>query len=665
MAANEQPAGVPPVVPAIISFQLTGIENYSLWFRSMRMALLGRNKLGLVDGTCTKENFPENLWNHWERVNAIVLSWLMNSVSNGLLGGIMYASSAKAVWDDLHERFDKVDGSRSYNLHKENTTLSQGTNSFSIYFSKLNDLWEEFEALVPAPGCDCPRSREYVVHLQKLKLFQFLMGLNVSYSQARGQILLMNPMPRVNQAYAMVISDESQKSVAANAGVLGANPTSAINQFDMAMYTKTGGNYQKFKKNFNLFCDVCKMKGHTKESCYRVIGYPPEYRPRKRNTNTHSAYNVLSDMELQGNQSSRGNWNEKCVQNSQLTNNGVSANTSQGCNLMTNTPWMGNCTFTKEQYEHIVQLLNKDHTSAASTTATPSANAVGIPCALLASKSLHEWIIDTGATNHMVADIELLNKVSLMQTNQTKKVHLPNGETTQGTHIGTSTLTDQDTITNVFYIPQFKYNQLSVSKLTKKLKCSVAFFPDFCIFQELFSGRVKAIGKEDSGLYILSRQKISENNAFTLNSNETEINKEVSPTDIELWHRRLGHVSASILKKLFPTNTTDISTRIDLCTTCPCAKQTRQSFPISSIKTVARFELVHMDVWGPYKIPTVNGNKFFLTVVDDFSRKTWIFLLKLKSDKRDRILHRTFILQQPSWLVCGSLCGSQTGSAVA
>ncbi|XP_019227530.1 PREDICTED: uncharacterized protein LOC109208834 [Nicotiana attenuata] len=591
MATNEQPAVVPPVIPPtnsnqgglhaidynhplflspsdvtgiqIIYFQLTGNENYSLWFRSMRMTLFGRNKLGLVDGTCTKENFPENLWNYWERVNAIVLSWLMNSVSVGLLGGIMYASSAKVVWDDLHERFDKVD-----------------------------DLWEKFEALVPAPGCDCPKSREFVVHLQKLKRFQFLMGLNDSYSQARSQILLMSPMPTVNQAYAMVISDESQKPVAANAGLLGANPTSGTSQFDMAMYTKAGWNYQKTRKNFNLFCDVCKMKGHSKENCYKVIGYPPEYRPRKKNTNTYSAYNVLSNVSVQGNQFSRGNLNENCLQNSQLTSSVVSANNSQNFGQMANTPWMGYCTFTTEQYDHIVQLLNKDNSNAptpsanaASTTATPLANAAGIPCALLASKSLQEWITDT--TNRMVADIELLNKVSLMQTNQSKKVHLPNGETTRVTHIGTSTLTDQDIITN-----------------------------------ELFSGRVKAIGKEDSGLYILSRQKLPGNNAISLNTKETEISKETNSNDIELWHRRLGHVSATVLKKLFSTNAQDISAKIDLCTKCPCAKQTRQPFPISSIKTTASFELVHMDVWGPYKIPTMDGNRFFLTVVDDFSRMT-------------------------------------------
>lgn len=114
----------------IISFQLTGIENYLMWNRSMRVALLGRKKMGLVDGTYKKEAFPESLWSNWERVNVVVLSWLMNSVAKGLLGGIMYASNAQAVWDDLYERFNKVDRSRVFNVHKEIATLTQGIEDF-------------------------------------------------------------------------------------------------------------------------------------------------------------------------------------------------------------------------------------------------------------------------------------------------------------------------------------------------------------------------------------------------------------------------------------------------------------------------------------------------------------------------------------------------------
>nr|XP_009607247.1 uncharacterized protein LOC104101499 [Nicotiana tomentosiformis] len=364
----------------------------------------------------------------------------MNSVSSGLLGGIMYALSAQAMWNDLHERFDKIDCSISYNLHKEIATLSQGTASVSTYFSKLKDLWEEFEALVPAPG------------------------------QARSQILLMSPMPTVNQAYAMVISDESQKSVAATAGLLGTNPTTVTGQYDVAMYTKTGGNFQKSRKNFNLFCDFFKIKG-----------------------------------------------------------NRVGTTNSQNMGQVNNASLLGNCTFTKEQYDHIVQLLNKNN--LASSTAPPSANAAGIPCALLASDSLQDWIIDTGAINHMVAGLELLNKASLVQTSQPKKVHLPNGETSQVTPIGTSTLSDQNTITNVFYISQFKYNLLSVSK-----------------------------------------------DAISLATKETEANEEISSSDTDLWHRRLGHVSTTVLKKLVPVKTQDISARIDTCSICPCARCTANKF---------------------------------------------------------------------------------------
>lgn len=49
----------------LVSIQLTGSENYSVWSRSMRIAILGRNKLGFIDGTCRKENFGTNLTDLW------------------------------------------------------------------------------------------------------------------------------------------------------------------------------------------------------------------------------------------------------------------------------------------------------------------------------------------------------------------------------------------------------------------------------------------------------------------------------------------------------------------------------------------------------------------------------------------------------------------------
>jgi len=60
------------------------------------------------------------------------------------------------------------------------------------------------------------------------------------------------------------------------------------------------------------------------------------------------------------------------------------------------------------------------------------------------------------------------------------------------------------------------------------------------------------------------------------------------------------------------------------------AKQTRLSFPISSIQSAKIFDLIHCDIWGPQKIETHSGAHYFLTIVDDYSRFTWVFLMKFK-----------------------------------
>lgn len=105
----------------------------------------------------------------------------MNCVSPKLLSGFVYSSNASVVWNDIKERFDKVDLSRIFQIHKGIATINQGTSSISSYFSKLRLLWAEFDSLGPLPGCDCEKSREFVVFMKRLKLLQFLMRLNESY----------------------------------------------------------------------------------------------------------------------------------------------------------------------------------------------------------------------------------------------------------------------------------------------------------------------------------------------------------------------------------------------------------------------------------------------------------------------------------------------------
>lgn len=167
-----------------VGIQLVGMENYMLWSRAMRIALLGRNKLGFVDGSITRETYGSTLGHLWDHCNAIVVSWLTRNVSRDLLSGILFQSDAHLIWKELEERFNKINGSRLYALHKEIFTLTQGTSSVSVFYSKLKDLWDEYDSMMPPPSCNCEKSREYQAQLQYQRLLQFMIGLNESDSQA-------------------------------------------------------------------------------------------------------------------------------------------------------------------------------------------------------------------------------------------------------------------------------------------------------------------------------------------------------------------------------------------------------------------------------------------------------------------------------------------------
>lgn len=126
-------------------------------------------------------------------------------------------------------------------------------------------------------------------------------------------------------------------------------------------------------------------------------------------------------------------------------------------------------------------------------------------------------------------------------------------------------------------------------------------------------------GSEREGLYYLDQPRKE-----TCNSVQTLASS--------LWHQRLGHPSNKVFQ-LFPF-VKNKSCNTDKCLICPLAKQTRSPFPLSFISSKVCFDLIHVDIWGGYKIASLSGAKYFLTIVDDFTRSTWVNLMKHKSDTR-------------------------------
>lgn len=184
-------------------------------------------------------------------------------------------------------------------------------------------------------------------------------------------------------------------------------------------------------------------------------------------------------------------------------------------------------------------------------------------------------------------------------------------------HIGESTIFDDDIVRNVLHVPDFKFNLLLVSNIIRELSCFVSFYPNFCVYQDLFSG----------GLYMFK-------SGSTLNKidkcKQQLMDAGIARQDTQLCYQRLGHPSYFIMKhlNLLSSNKNDIVS----CHVCPLAKQIRQVFPSSNSRASTSFDLVHMNLWGPYKTPTLDKKHYFLTIVDDYNRFVWVYLLQLKSE---------------------------------
>ncbi|XP_070035164.1 uncharacterized protein [Nicotiana tomentosiformis] len=179
----------------------------------MKIVLHGKNKLGFVLGIYRKEMYGVSLHELCDRHNAIVLAWIMNTIYPSLISTVIYASNAYKVWEELRERFDKVNASKACYLHKKIATLVKGVSSVSVYFSRLCELWDEYETLAPPSYCGCPKSRKHAEQYQLQKLYQFLFGLNESYENAKNQVLTIRPLPNINQSYSMIVNVESQRKI--------------------------------------------------------------------------------------------------------------------------------------------------------------------------------------------------------------------------------------------------------------------------------------------------------------------------------------------------------------------------------------------------------------------------------------------------------------------
>ena len=135
----------------------------------------------------------------------------------------------------------------------------------------------------------------------------------------------------------------------------------------------------------------------------------------------------------------------------------------------------------------------------------------------------------------------------------------------------------------------------------------------------IFPARGLGIGHRVGGLYHLDRLQLSASATTTVDVSVSAV--ACSP---DRWHRRLGHLSSARLKLLSSSGVLgSVSlSPLSACMGCRLAKYQTLPFPSSESVSVASFDLVHSDIWGPSLVTSLGGFSYYVSFVDDFSRYT-------------------------------------------
>ena len=236
------------------------------------------------------------------------------------------------------------------------------------------------------------------------------------------------------------------------------------------------------------------------------------------------------------------------------------------------------------------------------------------------------WYLDTGATNHMTGRREFFNK---LDDSITGSVKFGDNSRIQIEGRGEIEVNQKDgsmlRLGKVLFVPKLEANILSLSQLDEEGYRMIMgdgkltiFNPVGCLFAE--------VHRSSGRLYLLKLSIVD----------QCLITTEATPEDW-LWHSRFGHLSFHTLKEMSNKKSVEglppINMPTKLCRSCVAGKHPRNSFSKkSTFQEIEPLELIHMDICGPITPISLGGSRYFLLIIDDYSRLTWVAMLQNKSD---------------------------------
>ncbi|GJS12627.1 putative ribonuclease H-like domain-containing protein [Tanacetum coccineum] len=249
-------------------------------------------------------------------------------------------------------------------------------------------------------------------------------------------------------------------------------------------------------------------------------------------------------------------------------------------------------------------------------------------------------VVDSGCSSHMTGNKAYLSDYEDYNGGFVAFGSDPKGGKITGKgKIRTANLDFDD----VYFVDELKFNLFSVSQMCDK-KNSVLFTDTECLilspsFKLLDENQVVLRAPRQNGVYSLDLKNIVPSGGITcLYANATT-------DESKLWHRRLGHVNFKNINKLVKGHLvrglpSKVFVNDHTCVACKKGKQHKASCKAKLERTIRKpLELLHMDLFGPVSVESINKKKYCLVVTDDFSRFSWVFFLATK-DETNEILYK-------------------------
>ena len=192
-----------------ISIQMTPNKldgtNYFAWCQFVQLYVTGKGKLGYLTGEKIKPAISDPSFSTWVEENAMLMSWLLNSMTPVINASFLRLPTPHDIWDAVAQTyFTGNDASQIYELRRKAYGSRQQGKSMARHFSALQTICQELVILNPYDMESAKDTATLKKRIENERVYDFLASLDPGFDQIRVQVLAQDPTSNLQSTYAFV-----------------------------------------------------------------------------------------------------------------------------------------------------------------------------------------------------------------------------------------------------------------------------------------------------------------------------------------------------------------------------------------------------------------------------------------------------------------------------